>query len=146
VAGFGHPAREHRRNLTCLTLLPGRVRSWEAPPISGYRVRMARRCAEDDEVDGYSARSAPAMLAPPICRGSRRNESRPELILRHSRFVGFGEGGGYPSEHRSERSEPLDNIELGAEQSNTVTVLRCPVIVVTVTTVDCGDLWHFQTP
>jgi GNAT superfamily N-acetyltransferase len=37
------------------------------------------------------------MFAPPICRRSRRNASRTELILRHGRFVGFDEDGGSPA-------------------------------------------------
>jgi hypothetical protein len=37
------------------------------------------------------------MFAPPICRRSRRNVSRTELILCHNRLVGFDEDGGYPA-------------------------------------------------
>jgi hypothetical protein len=37
------------------------------------------------------------MFAPPICRRSRRNASRTELILRHKRFVGSDEDGGSPA-------------------------------------------------
>ena len=53
--------------------------------------------ASDDKVGGLRARSAPAMFAPPICRRSRRNDSRTELILRHNRFVGSDEDGGSPA-------------------------------------------------
>ena len=56
----------------------------------GSRAAVLRRREEtrssspsDDEVGGCKARSAPAMFAPPICRRSRRNASRTELILRH---------------------------------------------------------------
>ena len=31
---------------------------------------------------------APAMFATPLCRTSRRNASKTELVLRHNRFVG----------------------------------------------------------
>jgi hypothetical protein len=57
----------------------------------------------DDEVGGYLARSALAMFAPPICRRSRRNGLRSELILRHNRFVGSDEDGG--SRRTSQRAE-----------------------------------------
>ena len=43
---------------------------------------------------GCTARSAPAMFAPPICRRSRRNASRAELILSRQSFVGSDEVGG----------------------------------------------------
>jgi uncharacterized protein (TIGR02246 family) len=46
-----------------------------------------------DEVGAIRA----ARFAPPICRRSRRNDSRRELILLHSRFVGFDEDGGSPA-------------------------------------------------
>jgi hypothetical protein len=51
----------------------------------------------DNDDGGFPARSAPAMFAPPICRRSRRNASRTELILRHKRFVGSDEDGGSPA-------------------------------------------------
>jgi hypothetical protein len=35
------------------------------------------------------------MFAPPICRRSQRHASRTELILRHDRFVGSDDDGGY---------------------------------------------------
>jgi hypothetical protein len=38
------------------------------------------------------------MFAPPICRRSRRNTHQDaELILRHNRFVGADEDGGFPA-------------------------------------------------
>jgi hypothetical protein len=43
------------------------------------------------------------MLAPPICRRSRRNASRAELVLRDTRFVGSDEDGGSRSELRDEQ-------------------------------------------
>ena len=61
----------------------------------------------DDEVGGYPARSALAMFAPPICRRSRRNPSRTEL-LREWSFRRIRRRRRLPSEHRSERSERLD--------------------------------------
>jgi hypothetical protein len=36
---------------------------------------------DDDKQARSKARSAPAMFAPPICRRSRRNASRAELVL-----------------------------------------------------------------
>jgi hypothetical protein len=51
--------------------------------------------ANDDEVGDHKARSALAMFAPPVCRSSRRNASRTELILRPDRSVGSDEGGGF---------------------------------------------------
>jgi hypothetical protein len=52
-----------------------------------------------------------------------------------------------PGEHHSERGRAIGYSEhYRAEQSNPVTVLLCPVTVVTVTTADCADLWHSQTP
>jgi hypothetical protein len=60
----------------------------------------------DDEVGGLKARSAPAMFAPPICRRSRRNASNRELILRHGRFVGFDEDGGFPANIAASGCEP----------------------------------------
>ena len=131
MAEFGHPAREHRRDLTCLTVLRGRVRSWEARPTSGDRVRIARRRAEeergdtfsspsDEEVGGSQARSAASDVAPPICRRSRRNELRPELIRRYDRFVGFDEDGGSTANiaasgasHLTERALASGAIKLG---------------------------------
>ena len=60
------------------------------------------------------------MFAPPICRRSRRNESRTEPILEHNRFVGFDEDGGFPANiaaerairqsERSERSNQMVNL------------------------------------
>jgi hypothetical protein len=52
--------------------------------------------ANDDEHGGLQARIRARVFAPPICRRSRRNESRTELILRHRDFVGSDEDGGYP--------------------------------------------------
>jgi hypothetical protein len=37
------------------------------------------------------------MFAAPICRRSRRNDSRLELIPGQDRFVGFDEDGGFPA-------------------------------------------------
>jgi hypothetical protein len=72
--------------------------------LLGSRAAVLRRSdgtrfssRSDDEAGGYPARSAPAMFAPPICRRSRRNVSMTELILSHSRFVGFDEDGGSPA-------------------------------------------------
>jgi hypothetical protein len=53
--------------------------------------------AERRRVVGCQARSALAMFAPPICRRSRRNALRKELIPRHDRFVGSDEDGGSPA-------------------------------------------------
>jgi hypothetical protein len=60
-------------------------------------VRITAGCERGRKTAASKARSAPAMFAPPICRRSRRNESRTELILEHSRFVGFDEDGGFPA-------------------------------------------------
>ncbi len=80
--------------------------------------RHALSSASDDEVGGLEgAVRAAAMFAPPICRRSPTKRVRLEKILRDSRFVGFDEDGG-SSEHRSERSEPLDAERKRAEQSN----------------------------
>jgi hypothetical protein len=53
--------------------------------------------APEQRIAATKARSAPAIFAPPICRRSRRNQSRTERTLRHSRFVGSDEDGGYPA-------------------------------------------------
>jgi hypothetical protein len=75
------------------------------------------RLASVRRTSGHQARSALAMFAPPICRRSRRNASRTELILRHDRLVGSDEDGGSPGERRSERSERLDRAKR-SERSN----------------------------
>jgi hypothetical protein len=48
----------------------------------------------------------------PLCRRSRRNEWSAKLVRRHSRFVGFDEGGGSPANiaasgasHQTERAQ-----------------------------------------
>jgi hypothetical protein len=89
--------------------------------------------------DRFPARSAPAMFAPPIstkrrersehqpqrravCRRSRRNASRTDLILRHDRFVGSNEDGG--SQRTSQRAErAIRHSELG-ERGNQIRIAR----------------------
>jgi cytochrome c oxidase assembly factor CtaG len=64
------------------------------------------------------ARSAPAMFAPPICRGSRRNASKEDLIPRHIRFVGSDEDGGYQRTSQRAKRAIRHSERERAEQSN----------------------------
>ena len=70
----------------------------------------------DDELGTLKARSAPAMFAPPICRRSRRNASKAELIRPCSPFVGCDEDGGCPA-NIAASGAPLDTASLRARQS-----------------------------
>jgi hypothetical protein len=73
----------------------------------------------DDEVGGRQARSAPAMFAPPICRRSRQNLPRTELLLRHPGLVGSDEDGGSPANIAASEASHQHSELLRAEQSNT---------------------------
>jgi hypothetical protein len=53
-------------------------------------------CEQVRKAAAFTARSAPAMSAPPICRTSRRKRVQIELLQRR-RFVGFDEDGGSPA-------------------------------------------------
>jgi hypothetical protein len=82
--------------------------------------------ANDDEVGDHKARSALAMFAPPVCRSSRRNASRTELILRPDRSVGSDEGGGFRrTARRAERAIRHSELgERGIKPGSRVAVLR----------------------
>jgi hypothetical protein len=69
---------------------------------------------------GFKARSAPAMFAPPICRRSRRNASKEDLIPRHIRFVGSDEDDGNQRTSRRAKRAIRHTERQRAEQSNTV--------------------------
>jgi hypothetical protein len=60
------------------------------------------------------------MFAPPICRRSRRNASRADLVVRGGRFVGCDEDGGFPGRTSQRAQRAIRHSERKrAEQSNT---------------------------
>ena len=69
----------------------------------------------DDEVGGDQARSAPAMVAPPICRRSRRNPAERADLPRQS-FRRIRRRRRLLSE---QRSEPSDTASLASGAINT---------------------------
>jgi hypothetical protein len=87
------------------------------------RRREGRRFSflNDDEVHGYQARSALAMFAPPICRRSRWNASRTELIsdtiVRRIRRRRRPSANIAPSGASLRHSEPWRAEQLGTEDS-----------------------------
>src|SRR5215211_7641341 len=89
---------------TAEEILTHRLRSYGQLPETGSPAAVLRR-SEGTRFfvpERRRSRRLPgairaARFAPPICRRSRRNDSRRELILLHSRFVGFDEDGGSPA-------------------------------------------------
>ena len=105
---------------------PGRTSEQPASKQS-LALAVAAGCEEARKAAAADARSAPAMFAPPICRRSRRNASRSELILRKRSFRRIGRRRRLPTEHRCERSEPLDT---ASAASGAIKRVGSPAVVV----------------
>ena len=69
----------------------------------------------DDELGGFKSAIRAAMFAPPICRRSRRNAPKTELMAPPRSFRRIRRRRRLPGKHRSERSEPLDTASLASE-------------------------------